>query len=113
MAGAKKTTRGTHEAETSAAQIAEFLDQYKRTVAQLDQAVLAGMIECLLGGVSNRRNVYVMGNGGSASTASHFAADLAKYTIHEGKRRFRVIALTDNASLVSAWTNDAGLGSIF
>ena len=113
MAGGKKTTRGTHDADPSAAQIAEFLDQYQRTVAQLDQTVLAGMIECLLDVWRNRRAVYVMGNGGSASTASHFAADLAKYTIHEGKPRFKVLGLTDNVPLVSAWTNDGGFGSIF
>jgi D-sedoheptulose 7-phosphate isomerase len=54
-----------------------------------------------------------MGNGGSASTATHFAADLAKYTIAEGKPRFRVLGLTDNVPLVSAWTNDGGFNSIF
>jgi D-sedoheptulose 7-phosphate isomerase len=60
-----------------------------------------------------RGTVFVMGNGGSASTASHFAADLAKYTITDGKPRFKVLGLTDNASLVSAWTNDGGFSSIF
>jgi D-sedoheptulose 7-phosphate isomerase len=54
-----------------------------------------------------------MGNGGSASTATHFAADLAKYTITEGKPRFKVLGLTDNIPLVSAWTNDGGFNSIF
>jgi D-sedoheptulose 7-phosphate isomerase len=61
----------------------------------------------------NHRTVFVMGNGGSASTATHFAADLAKYTIAEGKPRFRVLGLTDNVPLVSAWTNDGGFNSIF
>jgi D-sedoheptulose 7-phosphate isomerase len=54
-----------------------------------------------------------MGNGGSASTATHFAADLAKYTIIDGKPRFKVLGLTDNVPLVSAWTNDGGFNSIF
>jgi len=57
--------------------------------------------------------VFLMGNGGSASTASHFACDLAKLTIVKGQRRFRVMGLTDNIPLVSAWTNDDGFGSIF
>ena len=57
--------------------------------------------------------VYVIGNGGSASTASHFACDLAKYTIPPGNKRFRALALVDNIPLVSAWTNDSGFGSIF
>jgi len=54
-----------------------------------------------------------MGNGGSASTASHFAADLAKYTIVAGKPRFKVLGITDNVALVSSWTNDGGFGAIF
>src|SRR3990167_4484644 len=57
--------------------------------------------------------VYTMGNGGSASTATHFASDLAKYTISRGKQRFRAVSLVDNVPLVSAWTNDSGFGSIF
>jgi D-sedoheptulose 7-phosphate isomerase len=57
--------------------------------------------------------VYTMGNGGSASTATHFACDLAKCTIVPGRKRLRAAALVDNVPLVSAWTNDAGFGSIF
>jgi D-sedoheptulose 7-phosphate isomerase len=82
-------------------------------MAQLDQLALAGIVDCLLDVWRNQRTVFVMGNGGSASTASHFAADLAKYTILEGKPRFRVLGLTDNAPLISAWTNDQGFSSIF
>ena len=57
--------------------------------------------------------VYTMGNGGSASTASHFACDLAKCTIVPGRKRLRATAVVDNVPLVSAWTNDSGFGSIF
>lgn len=60
-----------------------------------------------------RGTVFVMGCGGSASTATHFAADLAKTTIVENKPRFKAIALVDNIPLVSAWTNDSGWGSVF
>ncbi len=58
-------------------------------------------------------NVLTMGNGGSASTASHFASDLSKSTIVPGRPRFRVLSLTDTVPLVSAWTNDLGFGSVF
>ncbi len=57
--------------------------------------------------------VFVMGCGGSASTASHFAGDLAKTTIVEGKKRFKSVSLVDTTPLVSAWTNDYGWGSVF
>jgi D-sedoheptulose 7-phosphate isomerase len=95
------------------AQVEAFLAEYRRTLAELDPWVLSRMIECLMDAWRHRRTVFVMGNGGSASTATHFAADLAKYTIAEGKPRFKVIGLTDNIPLVSAWTNDGGFNSIF
>lgn len=93
--------------------IAEFLNLSQRTLDELDKQVLSEIIGCLLDVWRHRGVVYVMGNGGSASTATHFAADLAKYTIVEGKPRFKVLGLTDNVPLVSAWTNDGGFDSIF
>ena len=57
--------------------------------------------------------VFTMGNGGSASTASHLACDLAKCTLVPGRHRLKAMALVDNVPLVSAWTNDSGFGSIF
>ncbi|MCP3801918.1 SIS domain-containing protein [Allokutzneria sp. A3M-2-11 16] len=53
------------------------------------------------------------GNGGSASTASHFAADLAKLTIIPGHKRIRTLCLNDNASAFSAWTNDEGFHTVY
>ncbi len=57
--------------------------------------------------------VFTMGNGGSQSAASHFACDLAKFTIAPGKPRLKALCLGDNPSLVSAWTNDDGFGTVF
>jgi len=54
-----------------------------------------------------------MGNGGSASTASHFACDLGKGTICEGKPRFRVVSLNDNMPLITALSNDFGYERVF
>ena len=93
--------------------IADFLDQCRSTIGKLDQERLSAIVECLLDVWRSGGKVFVMGNGGSASTASHFAADLAKYTIVGDKPRFKVIGLTDNVPLVSAWTNDGGFSSIF
>jgi D-sedoheptulose 7-phosphate isomerase len=101
------------DGQVSEASIAEFLTISQRTVDGLDKHVLNEIIGCLIDVWRRRGTVYVMGNGGSASTASHFAADLAKYTIAEGKPRFKVLGLNDNVPLVSAWTNDGGFQSIF
>ena len=57
--------------------------------------------------------VFILGNGGSAATASHFACDLAKGTQRTGVRPFRVMALTDNVPLITAWGNDTAYDRIF
>ncbi len=57
--------------------------------------------------------IIVCGNGGSAASASHFACDLAKWTLCEGRRRVRALALTDNVALMSAWSNDTHYERVF
>lgn len=57
--------------------------------------------------------VYICGNGGSASCASHFTCDLSKGTIHPKEARFRVLALSDNIPLMTAWGNDSSYADIF
>jgi len=57
--------------------------------------------------------VFILGNGGSASTASHFACDLAKGTRTQGLPTFRVVPLTDNVPLLTAWANDTSYDRVF
>ncbi len=57
--------------------------------------------------------VYVFGNGGSAALASHLACDLGKGTAINGNKPFRIISLTDNVPLITAWANDASYEDIF
>jgi D-sedoheptulose 7-phosphate isomerase len=61
----------------------------------------------------NGKRVFTIGNGGSASLASHMAADLSKNTIRPNMRRFRIMSLNDNASIVTALANDLGYENIF
>ncbi len=67
----------------------------------------------LLRARENGNTIFIMGNGGTATTASHFAGDLAKGTIVEGFPRFKAIALTDNIPNMLAWANDEGYEHIF
>ncbi|MBN2075015.1 MAG: SIS domain-containing protein [Dehalococcoidales bacterium] len=62
---------------------------------------------------NDRNHVFIFGNGGSAATASHFACDLAKGTISEGKQRIKAFALTDNVHLLTAWANDTSYDMVF
>lgn len=57
--------------------------------------------------------VFIMGNGGSAATASHFALDLAKNTIAPGAPRLKAISLTDHVPLITAWSNDTAYEHVF
>jgi D-sedoheptulose 7-phosphate isomerase len=77
------------------------LDQVEDVITILQQARICG------------QQVFVMGNGGSASTASHFVCDLAKNTRQEGWPNFRVIGLTDNMAIFSAYANDEGYENVF
>jgi D-sedoheptulose 7-phosphate isomerase len=61
----------------------------------------------------NEKQVFTLGNGGSASTASHMAADLGKNTIGPNMRRFRVISLNDNTAMLTALANDLGYENVF
>jgi len=59
------------------------------------------------------RTIFIAGNGGSASTASHFANDLNKGANVANQPRFRAIALSDNVPLITAWANDTSYDRIF
>jgi D-sedoheptulose 7-phosphate isomerase len=74
---------------------------------------LSQLGEILFRAYRNDKQVLVMGNGGSSSTASHMAADLAKNTIGPNMRRFRIMSLNDNAAIVTALANDLGYENVF
>jgi len=93
--------------------IAEFLDETAQLLQRLDQAKIAKARDILRDCYRRRGRVFTAGNGGSASTAQHFACDLGKYVIPEGQRPFDVRCLTDNVSLYTAWANDAARDNVF
>ena len=93
--------------------IAAFLDETRQLLEQLDREAIAAAKRILLEGHQRRGRIYTMGNGGSASTAQHFACDLAKYVIPAGQRPFDVRCLTDNMPLYTAWANDAEREEVF
>ena len=87
--------------------IAQFLQETSRLLARLDQQAIAKARDLLLECYRRPGRVYTAGNGGSASTAQHFACDLAKFVIPAGARPFDVRCMTDNIALYTAWANDA------
>ncbi|HEV2520092.1 MAG TPA: SIS domain-containing protein [Thermoplasmata archaeon] len=71
------------------------------------------VVPVLLEARAHDRTIYFFGNGGSASTASHFVVDIGKATIRGDGRRFRCVALVDNVESVTAWANDADYSRVF
>ena len=95
----------------------DFAQGYFREMSDVISRIKVGdvgrVIDLLYETWIDRGTVYIMGNGGSASTATHFVCDLAKCTIVEGAHRFKVLGLNDNIPLVSALTNDNGFQHIY
>lgn len=71
------------------------------------------IVSALVKARNGRKRIYTLGNGGSASTASHMASDLNKGASRHDAPRFRAVALTDNIPLMLAWGNDSSYDDIF
>ena len=97
--------------------IKEFADGYfnklKATIDEIPMEKVERIVQLIFETYKSNKYVFIMGNGGSASTASHFACDLGKGTICDGKPRFRVVSLNDNIPLITALSNDFGYDRVF
>ncbi len=93
--------------------IQDYISTLQLTMDQLPHQLIAEVIDLLQQARRKGSQVFILGNGGSASTASHFACDLAKNTRREGLPHFRVIGLTDNMAMFSALANDEGYENVF
>lgn len=94
-------------------QLQTYISTLQKTLDQLPVQLIAEVIDILQQARTQGNQVFIMGNGGSASTATHFVCDLAKNTRGEGFPHFRVIGLTDNMALFSAYANDEGYENVF
>jgi D-sedoheptulose 7-phosphate isomerase len=94
---------------------AAHLERTLSVLKRLDAAAVDRLVLEILRTHERGGTVFVCGNGGSATTASHFAQDLVKSTATgpEDDRRLRVLALTDSVSNLTAWANDLGYGAVF
>ncbi len=93
--------------------IQEYISHLQGVLDRLCLPDVRGSIDLVMQAYHADRQIFVIGNGGSASTASHIATDLGKGTSLPGVRRFRVISLTDNASTMTAWSNDVCYEDVF
>jgi len=91
----------------------EYLSEVSKIASDLDKRDIDRAISILYDAWKGDHQVFVIGNGGSASTSTHFACDLNKWVSDEAERKFRAFALVDNIPLMSALTNDNGWGEVY
>lgn len=95
----------------------ESINSYFSELEQMVRAISRPDLERVLSLLENvyrsGHRIFIIGNGGSAATASHFALDLAKNTIMVGAPRLKAISLTDHVPLITAWSNDTAYEHIF
>ena len=95
------------------ATLRDYWDEVADVAALVDLGCLERVAVMLLNCQARGRVVFVVGNGGSAATASHFACDLSKGTRRDGPPTFHVVSLTDNVPLLTAWANDSSYERVF
>jgi len=94
-------------------QIQQYIKQLQSTLGILPLESIFDVIQLLHEARLREQQVFVMGNGGSASTASHIVCDLAKNTKIDGVPHFRIFEITDNTAVFSAYANDEGYENAF
>jgi len=97
----------------------EFLDRVGKELDRIDTASIKNLADLIYECYQLGRFVFVIGNGGSGSNASHFCEDVGKGTIkradfdNDSKRRVKILSLTDNTPYILAWGNDEGFDRVF
>jgi len=94
----------------------DYIKKLKGIMDELPLEKIEKIADILLEAYEKGKYVYIMGNGGSAATAAHMVCDLAKGTIwpvSPGDKRFRVMGMSDNIPLMTAWTNDIDYSQVF
>src|SRR5436190_14471218 len=96
-----------------------FLERVSRELLRVDPRELQALADAVHDAYRRRALVFVIGNGGSGSNASHFCEDAGKCTIrredydNDAKPRLRILSLTDNTPYILAWANDEGFERVF
>ena len=95
------------------ASVESYFRLLSTTAGQLPFEAIEEVAATLVQAYESERTIYLFGNGGSAALASHIACDLGKGTVNGSKKRFRVMSLTSNEAMMTAWANDSNYHDIF
>jgi D-sedoheptulose 7-phosphate isomerase len=91
----------------------EYIEDLKRALDDFPHFHFQRFIEVLLNAYHDEQHIFIMGNGGSASTASHWVADLNKGCCLDYRKKFKAISLCDSISTMLAYANDLSYEEIF
>jgi D-sedoheptulose 7-phosphate isomerase len=92
----------------------QYFEELQRIMVSFPKDGIDQIANILVGAYDAGRTVFLCGNGGSASLASHFACDLGKGTAYcNGGKRLRALSLTDNLPTLTAWANDSSYEDVF
>jgi D-sedoheptulose 7-phosphate isomerase len=96
-----------------------FLERVGQELMRINPAEVKALADAMYECYQNDRTIFICGNGGSGSNASHFCEDIGKGTLrrqdfdNDAKKRFRILSLTDNTPYILAWANDEGFDRVF
>ncbi len=90
-----------------------YIDRLKTTLDKISREEINGFLNLLVDALEAGRNVFTLGNGGSAATASHMAVDFNKGLSWGKARRFRFLCLSDNLPTLTAYANDVSYEDVF
>ena len=94
-----------------------FSEAYKTSLLEAIDKIDLAAVETAIGWLCEARDagrqIFVCGNGGSASTSSHFVCDMVKGASYKRANRFRIMALTDGLPTITAYSNDVGYDAVF
>lgn len=94
--------------------INDYLTTLQKTIDKLDRKEINQFINLMMQARDKEKNVFIMGNGGSASTASHFCCDFNKGASYQmPTKRFKFICLSDNIPTMMAYSNDVSYDDVF
>lgn len=90
-----------------------YIKDFKNTIDKLDLDSINNLVEQIIHTANSKGRIYICGNGGSASTASHFAVDIMKGVVASRKNFIDVTCINDNIPILTAYSNDVSFDVVF
>ncbi|MDY0161820.1 SIS domain-containing protein [Desulfobotulus sp.] len=91
----------------------QYVETFHGAMERMDKKPFSALCEAMLDAYENEKTIFILGNGGSAATASHALCDINKGVCLELEKKFRMLSLADNMAMITAIANDLDYSQIF